>query len=383
MSQEGNLSGNGTFFATTGRATPAEVNERAGLCLDDPLTYAVLEAVDSYAMVLNAQRQILAANPALLEALQEEDPKCLLGLRPGEALGCVHVAEGTDGCGTSPACRRCGALLTIMANLGTGQPAEGECLISIRRNGQWEAREFAMRALPLTVAGHRLTLVTLKDISAQKRRETLERIFIHDLMNSLQGLMGWTEVLQGSGGDATGIAGRIIDLAGHLTAEVESQRRLLLAEAGELVPEIRAVGPGFILDGLMTSIGTESSARMICLRPPSETPGLRTDPAILNRILGNMVTNALEAIPPGALARIGYEDHSGRPTFFVQNPGCMPPEVADRIFQRSFSTKATRGRGLGTYGMKLLGESVLGGRVGFTSEIERGTRFFIELPTAE
>ena len=34
-----------------------------------------------------------------------------------------------------------------------------------------------------------------------------------------------------------------------------------------------------------------------------------------------------------------------------------------RIFQRSFSTKAERGRGLGTYSMKLLGEGYLHGRV--------------------
>ena len=45
-----------------------------------------------------------------------------------------------------------------------------------------------------------------------------------------------------------------------------------------------------------------------------------------------------------------------------------------------FSTKANRGRGLGTYGMKLLGETVLGGVVGFTSNWTEGTHFFIELP---
>jgi hypothetical protein len=30
--------------------------------------------------------------------------------------------------------------------------------------------------------------------------------------------------------------------------------------------------------------------------------------------------------------------------------------------------------------MKLLGESVLGGKVGFTTDWTEGTRFFIELP---
>jgi signal transduction histidine kinase len=54
--------------------------------------------------------------------------------------------------------------------------------------------------------------------------------------------------------------------------------------------------------------------------------------------------------------------------------------VRPRIFQRSFSTKASRGRGLGTYGMKLFGERHLGGRVSFTTGEAEGTVFAIELP---
>lgn len=380
MAEDNYSSESGSSLAPQARATTAEVNELAGLCLDDPMTQAVLEAVDSFALVLNAQRQILAMNPVLLQALEVESPGVFLGLRPGEALGCLHAAEGFDGCGTSRACLRCGALLTVLAHMGTGEPAEGECFLTIKRNDRWVALEFSVRARPLKLAGHQLTLVTLRDISAQKRRETLERIFIHDLKNSLQGLMGWTEILQGAGADASAIAGRILEAASHLTAEVESQGRLLQAETGELVPDLQSVAPGHILDELLASLGAEAATQMICLRPPLETPNLRTDPAILGRILGNMATNALEAIPQRAMARVWYENPAGRPIFCVQNPGCMPPEVADRIFQRSFSTKAERGRGLGTYGMKLLGEAVLGGRVGFTSDTEAGTRFFIELP---
>jgi signal transduction histidine kinase len=107
---------------------------------------------------------------------------------------------------------------------------------------------------------------------------------------------------------------------------------------------------------------------------------VRTDPAILGRILRNMVMNAIEAMPTGGQVRIGY-DHLDQTRFVVHNSGCMPPEVADRVFQRSFSTKAPQGRGLGTYGMKVLGETVLGGKVGFTTSWVEGTQFFIELPT--
>ena len=383
MTEEGLPFGYGTFFAPPGRATPAAVNEQATLCLDDAAVHAVLEAVDSYAVVLNAERQILAANPALLDALSQEAPVGCRGLRMGEALGCVHAEEGPEGCGTSRACRRCGALLAVLATQGTGQATSGECLISLRKEGRWEAREFAARSSLLTVAGHQLTLLTLRDISALKRRETLERIFIHDLMNSLQGLNGWTEVLKAAGADASQVAGRILDLASHLTAEVESQRRLLQAECGDLVADVRKVHPDHILDELEHSLRAEVSSRLVRLACSPKTAAVSTDPAILCRILGNMVLNALEAMPAGGQVRIWHELRPTGSAFVVHNPGCMSPEVADRVFQRSFSTKAARGRGLGTYGMKVLGESVLGGKVGFTTSWMEGTRFYIELPDGD
>ena len=144
--------------------------------------------------------------------------------------------------------------------------------------------------------------------------------------------------------------------------------------------DLRLVSPEQILDRLEESLGPAAVARMLRLPSPAQTAPVRTDPSILCRVLSNMVQNALEALPQGGQAKLWYQVCAGHPTFFVQNPGCLAPEVVDRVFQRSFSTKAARGRGLGTYAMKVLGETVLGGKVGFTTNWEEGTRFFIELP---
>ncbi|MPN46151.1 hypothetical protein SDC9_193734 [bioreactor metagenome] len=57
----------------------------------------------------------------------------------------------------------------------------------------------------------------------------------------------------------------------------------------------------------------------------------------------------------------------------------MPPDSQLQIFNRSFSTKGD-GRGLGTYSIRLLGEKYLKGHVGFTSNKNDGTTFFIRLP---
>ena len=64
----------------------------------------------------------------------------------------------------------------------------------------------------------------------------------------------------------------------------------------------------------------------------------------------------------------------------VKNPYVIPNQVQAQIFQRAYSTKGT-GRGIGTYGMRLLAESYLSGKVNFKSDVEAGTVFTLELPS--
>jgi signal transduction histidine kinase len=101
------------------------------------------------------------------------------------------------------------------------------------------------------------------------------------------------------------------------------------------------------------------------------------------RVLGNMVTNALEATPTGGTVRLWCRRHGGRLRFCVHNQGEIPREVALRVFQRHFSTKGGSGRGLGTYAMKLLGERHLGGTVDFETDPAAGTVFRLALPSRE
>ena len=370
----------GDFPIPQGRATPAEVDEQANLCLGDPVVQTVLEAVGSQAVVLNAQRQIVAANRTMLQVLPLEDPETCQGMRLGEAIGCIHALEGPSGCGSSRACRGCGALLSVLNAQETCQTTTGECLISTQNKGRWESREYAVRAVPLNVANHRMTLLGLQDISSRKRRQALERVFIHDLQDALHGMRSWMTVLHAAGADPAVIAERVLNLSSQLSASVDSQARLIQAETGDLVPEICTVSPEYILDKLMAALPADLAPRLLRLPQALDSSLIRTDPEILCRILRKMVLNALEALPRGGHAQIWHERRSGCMAFVVQNPGCMPPEVADQVFQRSFSTKAGPGRGMGTYGMKLLGETVLGGKVGFTTNWADGTRFFIELP---
>ena len=107
---------------------------------------------------------------------------------------------------------------------------------------------------------------------------------------------------------------------------------------------------------------------------------MTTDVRLLARVLSNMLRNALEATDAGGVVTVRCQKRDGRVRFEVNNQAVMPKNVQMQVFQRSFSTKAAIGRGVGTHSMKLLGERYLHGTVGFSSQAAEGTTFWIELP---
>ena len=110
---------------------------------------------------------------------------------------------------------------------------------------------------------------------------------------------------------------------------------------------------------------------------------LETDPVLLRRVIGNLVKNALEAIPEGATVTVEGELQDGQAVFRVRNPGVIPEAVQKQIFQRSFSTKGTPGRGIGTHSVRLLTENCLGGKVWFDSRAPEGTVFTVVIPAGD
>jgi signal transduction histidine kinase len=166
-----------------------------------------------------------------------------------------------------------------------------------------------------------------------------------------------------------------------------------MAESGELVPDLKPLRASDVLAELSVVFGTQGVAHERSLEPHvADDVAVTSDPALLLRVLVNMVRNAFEATEPGGKvsvacnrvvregARGETNGHEGGARFTVRNEGVIPPMVQEHIFQRSFSTKSQYGRGLGTYSMKLLGERYLGGKVSFVSNAECGTVFSIELP---
>jgi signal transduction histidine kinase len=367
-----------THFAPAERATLEELRQEAEACLGHPVASFLMHALDGLVLILDVHRQVLATNDRVLEIVDPKDGSPL-GRRPGEIFGCAHHLEGPGGCGTSHACAHCGAVLAILEAQTTNRAIHSECLLTLRHGDLIESAEFEIVASPLTVGPHQFIAVVLHDLSAVKRRDALERLFYHDVSNLMQGIRGWADLLASGVTTARGVAQKLAHLTDLLDRELKSHRAMAQAEHGELKPRVRAILPLEILRDVGDLLDHHELARerkVAILPAPEEF--IHTDPELLSRVVLNMAVNAVEASTLGETVTLSAQREGAFLRFQVHNPGEIPEENRSRIFQRSFSTKGTAGRGLGTYAMKLFGEGVLHGEVGFETGPE-GTTFWIRL----
>lgn len=365
--------------AITDRAAPEIVFEQYEVfvgthCRDffDTLSVMIL--------ALNKHRQVVFANMAAVRFLGLQSVEEVLGKRPGEALGCVNAAISPGGCGTSRHCRKCGAARALLSAVD-GALGTGECKLFRRDHDQLEGLDLNVNASPLCIGERQYVIFSITDVSHEMRRRSMERIFFHDVLNLAGGISGLVELLVEEAPPGSAEMLPVLSSATQsLVDEIIAQRELLAAESNELTLALEVVSTQSLLRILQRLYVTSPAAQGqdISLCDTSDAL-VSTDRRLAQRVLGNMIKNALEAGVPGDCVALGCEDEVSSVRFTVHNSAYIPREVQDSIFHRRFSTKSPL-RGLGTYSMLLLTERYLRGEVGFCSDKNAGTTFYLRLP---
>lgn len=373
-----------TFFAPAERASRRKVEEVRHRVLLDPTLSSLLDAIPDYVLVLNHERQVIAANRRMLETFGMRGIHSIIGKRPGEAFGCIYSSEGPSGCGTGNHCSVCGAVMSILESQEKLIQSCKECRITLKANGGITL-DLEVCSNPATVSGIPVTVCIIRDISDQKRRSVLERVFFHDVINTAGGIHGIAAMLAENRGlppeKELEYKEWMVLLSNRLIEEINHQRKLLAAEKGDFKPDLGMVYvPNLMREVHALYVNHDMAAGRELTMGEGVDCTIESDEQILRRILGNLVKNALEATQRGGTITLSCADDGDRVTFRVANPGVMPEEVQLQIFQRSFSTKAGTGRGIGTYSVKLFGERYLKGTVAFTSREPEGTIFTLSVP---
>jgi signal transduction histidine kinase len=368
-----------TKFAPAERAEPEVVFRQAKLFEDQKIVRRFSDAIPSGLLILNRERQIVFSNQWFLDLVGNGGWADVLGKRPGEALDCVNASKTQGGCGTTEFCRTCGAVKAILESQ-RGRQSVKECRILTRSK---DALDLLVWATPHEQAGEPFTIFAAADLSHEKRRRALERVFFHDVLNTAGSVYGYSELLveEDDLEDVAEISEVIYRSSKRLIEEIQAQRELRSAERGELELSLAKVSSVSLLREVAETYSGHQVARgrEIHVDGGAEETTLVTDPVLARRVLGNMLKNALEATPAGGVVTLSCVAKPTSVEFSVHNPSFMPRSVQLQVFQRSFSTKGA-GRGLGTYSIKVFGEKYLGGAVWFRSDQNEGTTFFVELP---
>lgn len=348
------------------------------LISENELLIQFVESISQMVVILNEHRQIVYANERYKQFCNVADRNTLLGQRPGETMGCANAFKTATGCGTSDFCKSCGAVNAILESQ-KGEKSTKECKILTADN---QAFEFKVTATPIYLEAQNLTIFSITDISAEKRKESLERIFLHDILNSAGGISGLSSILKeiNEPAEMTEIAETIANAANNLVEEIKVQRELSSAECGELKPDLKYINSIIILQDLKNIYlnHERNDGKTIVIHKNAEDVVLETDTVLLKRVLGNMIKNAIEANIPEDEITLNSIATDQMVRFSVHNKSIISQNVQSELFKRTFSTKGI-GRGLGTYSMKLFGEKYLNGKVWFESSVNKGTIFFIEL----
>jgi len=376
-----------TFYAPPERDSPETLKADLERLESVGAFHMILDALPDTALVLNDKRQIVFANEKTLASLGV-DIDSLIGFRPGEALGCIHSKDNPAGCGTGPSCRYCGAVNAILEAQKAETRISRDCRITVEKNGRLESLDLLVSGKKISDGTNNWTIITMSDISDTKRRKVLERIFFHDVINSIASVQSGAQLLKaeaGTNGDE--YIQHMLSMTEALLEEVLRQRDFLAMERGDLTVEPKSVSNVQILGAVVDSFRLGESAKGKTLHfignldgenapPPVEC---ETDPVLLRRTLVNMIKNALEASSAGDTVRVETGVDGDMVLFSVRNPSVMSEEVRMQVFQRSFSTKG-HGRGLGTYSMRMLVRDYLKGEIDFVSTEGEGTTFTLRLP---
>ncbi len=370
-----------TFFAPAARTDMERFRNQIETIGHSPLMSTLLKSIGGLLVVLNEDRQIVALNDAFLHELGVRDSMETLGLRLGESLRCIHADEPPNGCGTTPHCRTCGAVIAMMAALTEDRAEEQVCALTVKKGGAVLNTSLKVRAQPLVVDGERLIMIFARDITQQQFWAGLEHVFFHDVNNILAAILGNTELLHMKMPDREEVQQLRFAVA-RLCNEVAIQRELSYRKDALRLTTRKDVSLRDIqreVDGALSG-HPASRDKTIVSDWPHEDVLIYTDSMLVARVLFNMLLNALEATPAGGTISLRATVGPDHVVWETWNAGHIPSHVRDRIFQRHYSTKAKTGRGLGTYSMKLFGEQYLKGEVTFNSEPESGTTFTFRLP---
>ena len=237
-------------------------------------------------------------------------------------------------------------------------------------------------------------VLVFHDITELKRLETVRKDFVanvsHELKTPLTALKGFIEALIDGAKDDPEKATRFLDIlrreADRLDAIVSDLLQLSSIESGKvaLAPAAFPLFPAVERVALAAGPAVEKRRHRLIVDVPADLT-IRADPRLFERLLQNLVNNAVKYTPDGGTITLRAEPVAGGVVLSVRDTGIgIPPKEQARIFERFYRVDRARSREVGGTGLGLSIVKHIADAHGWTISVEsmpgKGSTFTIRMP---
>jgi two-component system phosphate regulon sensor histidine kinase PhoR len=338
---------------------------------DRDLLGRILEAMRESVLVLDSERRILRFNGSLREMLLLD-----AGAVGRPAIEVVRNAE---------------LQILVDAAIAGQEPVTGEIEVAGLR-----PRRLLVHATRLS-GEPRAVLVVLFDVTEVRRLETVRKDFVanvsHELRTPIAAVMSAAETLRIAARTDPASAGSFVEIIERNARRLGDLVQDLLDLSRIESKEFRLASDTFDLSGAVARTlefheerATQKHMRISAALPPA-LPAVRGDATALERVLSNLIDNAIKYCPEGAAIVVAAEDLGGklRVTVSDDGPGIEARHLP-RLFERFYRcdpgrSRAMGGTGLGLSIVKHLVEA-MGGTVQVESTLGQGARFGFTVPAS-
>ena len=207
----------------------------------------------------------------------------------------------------------------------------------------------------------------------------------HDLRTPIASISAMLEAIEDGLADVSEYLEPLQDQARRLSALIEDLFDLARIDSGALAHELYDVELAPLVESCVRGFDAEARARSVRLEQRVEPVAARCAPEQVERVLFNLLTNALRHTPPDGTVAVHVAPAEGSVQVTVEDDGeGISEETAGRMFDRfwrgdSARTQASGGAGLGLAIARGLVEAQ-GGTIWAEPREPRGARISFTLP---
>jgi signal transduction histidine kinase len=246
----------------------------------------------------------------------------------------------------------------------------------------------------ITPAADGATLVVVRDVTQQRRLESVRRDFVanasHELKTPAATIQAAAETLRRAAEDDPAavphFAQQLEREAVRLSRIVADLLDLSRLESGSSLDDLVSLGAAAREEGQRLEEAADTAGVALEIEASAERPlrGSQQDLALLVR---NLVDNAIRYSHEGGRVRVEIDADDSEVTLRVRDTGIgIPSKDIPRVFERFYRVDRARSRDTGGTGLGLaIVKHVVenhGGTIEVDSELGRGTTFTIRFPAA-